>query len=156
MKTMNSAIVFNCSYNGWSVVKDLARNGVEEIYALDFERSVGTYSKYAEYIRCPNPLTHEMEFIDFLIELAKQINNVPVLFPTNDHWVQALAHHKDRLKGIFHLWVPEGSVIDLIIYKNEFYEWASERGYPVPASWSLSQIHQIPVSSYPIAEWFSA
>lgn len=147
---MNAVLVFNCHYNGLAVIRELARNGVREIYALDSYRSVGTFSKYAKFIKCPDPLTEENCFIQFLMEFAKNKTCKPVLFPTNDHWVQAIARHKRELEKYYLTWSSEMDVIDLIINKDQFYSWAQTNQIPVPITWNIITNHCIDSKYYPI------
>jgi D-aspartate ligase len=147
----DAALVFNCSLNGLSIIRELARRGVREIHALDNARSIGTYSRYAVFHRCPDPLTDESAFIEYLLRFAHGRKDRPVLFPTNDEWAQALAHHKETLSRHYHVWVADGPVVDLIIQKPRFYAWAMSRGYPVPRSWTDAQAPEILDNQFPIA-----
>ena len=147
----DAAFVFNCSHNGLSIIRELGRRGVREIRALDSVRSLGTYSRYAVYDRCPDPLTDESAFVGHLLRLARGRADRPVLFPTNDQWAQAVAHHKEALSRHYHVWVADGPVVDLLIHKPRFYEWAMARGHPVPQSWTDAQADAIPADRYPIA-----
>ncbi len=147
---MDAALVFNCGHNGLSIIRELGRQGVNEIYALDSVRSIGTHSRYARFSRCPDPLTNETAFIEFLLRFAKGRTDKPVLFPTNDHWAQAIAHHKDVLNHHYRMWVADGPVVDLLIQKPRFYEWAMKQGYPVPRSWSDAEVAKISNDCFPI------
>ena len=148
---MDAALVFNCSHNGLSIVRELGRRGVREIHAMDSVRSLGTFSRYAVFDRCPDPLTDESAFIEHLLRFAQGRQDRPVLFPTNDQWAQAVAHHKEALLRHYHVWVADGPVVDLIIHKPRFYEWAMARGYPVPRSWTDAQVDAIADDQFPIA-----
>jgi len=145
-----TAIVFNCAYNGLSIIQELGRRGVE-VHALDSFRNVGTTSRYAAYHPCPNPTTDEEDFIQYLLDLASQFDDTPVLIPTNDHWAAAIAHYRDRLTGPYHPCVVDGETIDLLLNKDRFGEWAYEQGYPVPRSWTTDQLSEIPDDAFPIA-----
>mgnify|MGYP000844617528 CR=1 FL=1 len=133
------AFVFNCHYNGLSIIRELGRHGVP-VYALDTFKSVGTTSRYAHYWPCPDPLRDEDAFIRFLIENGGEFDQKPVLFPTNDHWATAIARHKPELEQWYLPCVADGPVVDLLINKDRFYEWAIERDYPVPRSYSADDI----------------
>jgi len=94
-----TAIVFNCHYNGLSIIRELGRQGVQ-VFALDNFRSVGTYSRYTKYRICPDPLVAEKAFIDFLLKFGPTFESKPVLFPTNDHWAAAVSRHKQALSQL--------------------------------------------------------
>ncbi|MFC1997628.1 ATP-grasp domain-containing protein [Chloroflexota bacterium] len=145
-----TALVFNCNLNGLSIIQELGRHGIEVI-ALDNIRSIGTYSRYANFWRCPDPSANEEDFITFLLEKGKAFTHKPVLFPTNDHWAMAISQHKQRLTEFYIPCVADYQAVKLVIHKQQFIEWAQQRGYPVPKSWSHQKIDQIPDDAFPIA-----
>ena len=144
-----TAFVFNCHYNGLSIIQELGRRGVA-VMALDSIRSIGTYSRYARYYKCPDPQVEEDAFVDYLIHMGPTFDDKPVLFPTNDHWAVAISRHKDQLSRYYFPCVADKSVIDIIIYKQRFFEWAMTQGFPVPYTWRSDDASQIPESAYPI------
>lgn len=155
INSINPALVFNCHYNGLSIIQELGRHGVP-VYALDTFRSVGTVSRYAHYWPCPDPLHDEDGFIQFLIEKGSEFDQKPVLFPTNDHWATAIARHKQELEQWYLPCVADGPVVDLLISKDRFYQWAMERNYPVPRSYSPDEVLEgdgniFPLIAKPIA-----
>lgn len=145
-----TAIVFNCAYNGLSIIQELGRRGVD-VHALDSFRNVGTMSRYATYHNCPNPMVDERGFVDFLLDLAPEFDDTPVLIPTNDHWAAAIAHHRDRLAEHYHPCVVDGETIDILLNKDTFGCWALERGYPVPRSWTAERFDDVPDDAFPVA-----
>ena len=147
---MNPVLVFNCHYNGLSIIRELGRRGIKEIYALDSSRSLGTYSKYTKYIQCPNPLVDEEGFITFLINLDLPGNEKPVLFPTHDHWACAIARNKKRLEFKYLMWVAPAEVVDLLLLKQDFHNWAIKKKYPVPKSWRATDSEIVPNDVFPI------
>lgn len=144
-----SALVFNCLYNGLGIIRELGRRGVP-VLALDSVRSVGTYSRYARYRRCPDPLTHEAAFVRALQQLGSKISHRAVLFPTNDHWAMAIARSKRELSKHFIPCVADADVLDLLLHKDRFAKWALQRQYPVPQTWTADQIHDLPQEAFPV------
>lgn len=145
-----TAIVFNCAYNGLSIIQELGRRGVE-VHALDSFRNVGTTSRYATYHSCPNPTTDEKGFIEYLFDIAPEFDDKPVLIPTNDHWASAVANHRSRLSKHYRPCVAKGETVDLLLDKRAFGDWAEEQGYPVPRTWEGDAVHDIPDDAFPIA-----
>lgn len=146
---MNKAIVFNCHYNGLSIIQELGRNGISSI-ALDNSRSVGTFSRYSKYCRCPDASQEEDAFIEYLMEIGPLFAAPPVLFPTNDQWVVAISKRKQLLQQYYLPCVADYEVVKLLIEKRLFYDWGYKHGYPVPRSWSFDEIEKISNSSYPV------
>jgi len=144
-----TALVFNCQYNGLSIIQELGRRGVT-VLALDSIRSVGTYSRYAHFYKCPDPQVAEDAFIEYLFKLGPSFMDKPVLFPTNDPWAIALSRHKERLSQYYLPCVADPSVVELIVQKQRFNEWALEQGLPIPQSWRSDAISEIPDNAFPI------
>ncbi len=145
----NPALVFNCHYNGLSIIQELGRHGIP-VFALDDYRSVGSFSRYAKFLKCPNPLENEQGFIDFLLNIGSSFDKPPVLFPTNDHWAIAIAKNKMLLEEYYLPCVADWPITKMLIHKEEFYPWASERGYPVPRIFQISELLKGVQSDFPI------
>ncbi|MFP4057187.1 MAG: ATP-grasp domain-containing protein [Candidatus Brocadiia bacterium] len=144
-----NALVFNCNYNGLSVIRELGRRGVR-VLALDCERSPGTVSRYARFVPCPDPAVAETAFVRRLLELAGGLEGRPVLFATNDAWAAAISRHKQRLEPHYTPCVAEWPVVSLLLDKGRFHDWAAARGYPVPASRPASEAHALGDEAFPI------
>lgn len=144
-----TALVFNCHYNGLSIIQELGRHRVP-VLALDTYRSVGTFSRYARYHRCPDPQVAEQAFIEDLLKLGVNFDEKPVLFPTNDHWAIAISRYKQELSQYYIPCVADRPTVELIIEKQRFYEWALSKSIPVPRSWRSEQVDSIPQEAFPL------
>jgi D-aspartate ligase len=145
----NPAFVFNCDYNGLSIIQELGRNGIP-VFALDNCRSVGTFSRYAKFLKCQNPLYDEKEFIDFLLKIGRSFKKPPVLFPTNDPWALAIARNRGLLEEYYLPCVAEWPTTKMLIHKEEFYPWALDMGYPVPRIFQIRELLEGAESNFPI------
>jgi predicted ATP-grasp superfamily ATP-dependent carboligase len=143
------AIVFNCHYNGLSVIHELSAHGIPCV-AMDSARSVGTFSRYARYVRCPNPSSDESRFVEFLHDFCAAQPTKPVLFPTNDEWAVAVSKGKSRLSAVAIPCVGDWEAVSLTVEKDRFYEFAQQRGYPVPSTWDPEELHRLSGSEFPI------
>jgi D-aspartate ligase len=135
----NAAFVFNCHYNGASIIQELGLHGIQ-VFALDSIRSVGTVSRHAKFWRSPDPAEDEKGFINFLLDKGRNFVSPPVLFPTNDHWASAIAKYKTLLRQYYIPCVADWPVVELLIRKDKFYSWALERDYPVPNQYSMEDL----------------
>ena len=144
-----AALVMNCHYNGLAIIRELGQHGVS-MTAMDHRRSVGTYSRYARYIKCPNPLVEESRFIDFLFEHGRLYDQRPIVFPTNDHWAVALARAKQRLSERFVVCVAEPEVVELVLDKPRFARQGVHADWMVPRSWTADETDAVPLDAYPI------
>jgi len=144
-----TALVFSCQYNGLAIIRELGRRGIS-VLALDSVRSVGTRSRYCRYVRSPDPMIAEQEFVALLMKIGRGLGERAVLFPTNDHWAAAVAHQKSELSRYFLPCVADGEVVDLLLHKARFYRWAAAAGYPVPRSWPAEDFASIPDDVFPL------
>lgn len=149
MPSSVTALVFNCHFNGLAVIRELGSHGVK-VLALDARRSVGTYSRYACFQRCPDPLVDESGFTAYLMRLGHSFAEKPVLFPTNDHWAAAVSRHKTELSSYYRPCVADPWVVELILDKHRLSAWCQARGYPVPRTWSHDEWESIPASAFPM------
>lgn len=146
---MNKAIVYNCSYNGLSIIQELGAKGISCI-AMDCIPAVGVFSKYARFKKCPSPLKDEVGFIKYLIELCSKQEKKPVLFPTNDEWARVTAKYKKELQKVAYTCVGNYDVVDLLLDKSRFYDLGKKRNYMTPVTWSYEEVISISDSQFPI------
>ena len=148
-KSINPVLVFNCHYNGLSIIQALGRQKIP-VYALDAYRDIGTFSRYAKFWKCPDPLKDEKSFINFLLEKVALFSCPPVLFPTNDHWAMAISKYKSKLGKFCFPCVADWEVVRLILNKDKFTSWAFQKGYPVPRTYPVEEIIRNKYIEFPI------
>lgn len=117
---------------------------------MDAVRSIGTYSKYAKYQKCPNPMENESEFIEFLYSFCYREKEHPVVFPTNDHWAMAISKHKEKLSEVAVLCVADWEAVKTVTYKDMFYALGKEKEYLTPNTWSIDELKQLKSEDFPI------
>lgn len=145
----NLAIVFNCYFNGLSIIQELGKNNIQCI-AMDCVRDIGTFSKYAKYQKCPDPLENEYDFIHFLYNFCKELDSKPVLFPTNDHWAVAISKNKKMLSEVSIPVVADWETVKILINKDLFYKIGAENNYLTPRSWSFNELNNLNEDNFPI------
>ena len=165
MDKPNSAIIFSPGSSGLSIIQILHANNIPCV-AMDCRRPVGTrrigtYSRYADYIKCPDPMENEQAFIDFVYAFCKKQPAKPVLFPTLDHWAICLARHKHLLEEVALPCVGNVEAVELFVDKERFYRnYASHRnkendtqtqGIKIPATWTREDFRKLPDVPFPIA-----
>jgi D-aspartate ligase len=72
------------------------------------------------------------DLVDALGELAPQLQPKPVLFPCTDMSVLVISRHRERLRGSYHVVLPDADVVEMLMDKRRFYEYATSVGLPVP------------------------
>jgi D-aspartate ligase len=89
---------------------------------------------------------NQEEYLETLSALGKSLSNKAVLFPINDMLVKLVSDRREELQKYFTFVFAKKSVIDLLLDKTTFYEWALKQGFPVPESYiagSRDELHAI-------------
>jgi predicted ATP-grasp superfamily ATP-dependent carboligase len=63
-----------------------------------------------------------------------------VLFPCTDRSVLFLSRNRSAVEPRLHLVLPEHSVVETLLDKRAFYEYAAQSGFPIPRSVTLRSI----------------
>jgi len=72
------------------------------------------------------------EFIGTLEDLGPTLDQRAVLVPCTDLTVLLVSRHRERLEPWFHVVLPGQDVVELLMHKHSFYEWAQREGFRVP------------------------
>jgi D-aspartate ligase len=75
--------------------------------------------------------------IDVLATLGKDLTEPAVLLPCTDLSVLLISQWRDQLAPWFHVALPEHEVVELLVDKGRFYEYAQQTGLPLPATFVL-------------------
>jgi predicted ATP-grasp superfamily ATP-dependent carboligase len=139
-QSRSAAIIFNSHITGLAVARSLGRRGVP-IIALDRDpKGYALVSKYVSMAAlCPNVLTDEQGFIDFLLELGQTLMQPGILFPCNDEWVLAINRHRAELEPFFKFPFAGPEIVEPVLDKERLYRTASELEIPIPGTWYLNQ-----------------
>ncbi len=81
--------------------------------------------------------TESDALIDTLVALGPRLKQKAVLFPCEDANVLLVSRHRQRLEPWYHLVLPEPEVVELLMDKVRFYQYAQEQGFPIPATYLL-------------------
>jgi len=145
----NPVIVYNTSYNGLSIIQELGSIGIP-CFALDSTYSVGAFSKYAKFRKCPDPLRNEKAFIDFLYDFCAKQSSKPVLFPTNDEWALVTAKYKEKLSEVAIPCVASFGTVNILLSKDLFYKIGQQKNYLTPQTWDFHSLDNINENQFPI------
>jgi D-aspartate ligase len=143
------AIIFNTSYNGLSIIQELSLQGVKCI-AMDCKLSVGRFTKYAQFKKCPNPIINETGFIDFLYDICQKEELKPILIPTNDEWALITAKYKNKLSEVSIPCVSSYETVSTLLEKDTFYKIGKEKGYMTPLTWDFEDLNNLDLNNFPI------
>ena len=95
----------------------------------------GLYSRCVERrLICPDPVKDPEAFIAFLREGVGSFSSPPILFPTTDPYVHAVASHSEQLNGRCVTYLPRRETIDDIVDKRQQYSIVQKHQIPIPTT----------------------
>jgi D-aspartate ligase len=135
------ALVMNTHITGLAVARSLGRAGVP-VLGLDKERGgLGQSSRHLAGLGLvPGPdVDGGAALADHLAALGPEFAERPVLFPTNDDWVLALARHRARLEEHYRFPYAPYDVVQRALGKTALYRACEALGVAAPRSWYLDE-----------------
>jgi D-aspartate ligase len=81
--------------------------------------------------------TDGFELISTLETLRPTLKENPVLFPCSDTSVLVISRYRDCLDKSFQIVLPSADVIEMMVDKVKFYDYAQENGFPIPETYFL-------------------
>ena len=134
-----AALVMNTHITALAVTRSLGRAGVP-VVGLDDERGgLGQHSRHLAGLGLvPGPtLDNGAALAAHLEALGPSFTDRPVLMPTNDDWVLALARHRDRLEPHYRYPFAAHDVVQRALSKTSLYRACEALGVAVPQTWYL-------------------
>ncbi len=135
------ALVMNTHLTGLAVARSLGRAGVP-VLGLDKERGgAGQHSRHLSGLGLvPGPeVDGGRALADHLVALGPAFPDRPVLFPTNDDWVLALARSRDRLEEHYRFPFAPYDVVQRALGKTALARACEALGVATPRSWYLDE-----------------
>lgn len=77
-------------------------------------------------------------FVSALEEIGPTLDQRAVLVPCTDLTVLLVSRHRERLAPWYHVVLPEPDVVELLMHKHRFYEYAQGEGFSVPRTLFLT------------------
>jgi predicted ATP-grasp superfamily ATP-dependent carboligase len=129
-----AGVVLGLGQNGLATVRALGRRGVPVIgIDANVERPTA-HSRYCRPVRSLDFRTGGRGLLDSLREIGEQLRERAVLFPSGDLNLRVVSEHRDELARYYRISLPDAATVDLILDKRRFYDFASENGFPIPAT----------------------
>ena len=131
MDKRHSALLLGLSETGLGVGRSLGRQGIKVI-GLDYEKGLGSYSKYIQAGICPHPIKRERDFLRFLVDVCTKDKHKPVLFITDDNFLNTISRNRESLETKIIFLLPEHNIIEAILDKYKQYRIALNAKTEVP------------------------
>lgn len=136
------AMVAGGFLTGVVLMRNLARRGVK-VSCVDWIPTQPAFKTvYGQAHLCPNPDTHPDEWVQFMIGLAGD-GPKPVLIPSADQYVTAIADHADALETHFTFCRGSAATQALLATKKRQYEIAGDHGLPVPRTAFIRSLEEL-------------
>lgn len=133
----NKAVILgNNYYIGLSTIRCLGKKGIHTV-AVDYseENRYGADSKYcSEKLMAPHYKKETRNFVDFLINYAKQQTEKPVLIPCHDNYVEVIDQHLNELKNYYLIPQTEPGLYTKTMDKEKLFELARAHDVLIPES----------------------
>lgn len=128
------AVVLNMHYTGLALSRALRAIGMRVIGLSSDPTLPGNVSNTIEFRLCPDSERAPQQCVEFLLELAFELGERPLLLPTRDHDVNMIRWNRDALEKNFTLTLPANDVLDRILDKRALYGIAERVGIACPRS----------------------
>jgi predicted ATP-grasp superfamily ATP-dependent carboligase len=136
-------VVAGAYQTGIVLMRNLARRGVSVSCVDCNPQQPGFKTVYGKARLCPNPDDRPAEWSGFMVELAKEIGGRPVLIPSSDQFVTAIAGQAVQLREHF-VFLESGVAIQaLLATKRRQYEIAAGSGLPTPRTQFVSSLAEL-------------
>jgi predicted ATP-grasp superfamily ATP-dependent carboligase len=120
----------------------LVRRGVRATSFDCDRRYPGFRSVYGQAHASPDPDTDPDGWVEFMIELAGKMGGKPVLIPSADQFVSAIAAQSSRLAN-YYIMSPGVPLQGLLATKQTQYELAAKHGMPLPRTRLVKSAEQV-------------
>jgi predicted ATP-grasp superfamily ATP-dependent carboligase len=124
-------------YPGFQAARILARRGIPVIGVAGHPQLFFCRTNACEKIVYLD--TEDDEFIDGLVALGKSFAQKAVLFPSTDLCVLRISRHRRVLAPYYHIALPPPEVVEKLMNKLSFLEYALEENLPIPKTFLLRQ-----------------
>ena len=115
---------------GLQAARILAGRGVPVIAVTDDPSAFSCRTRVPEQILTAPPGAEGL--IQTLEQLARELTRKAVLYPCTDMAVLAVSRGRKRLEAAYHVQLADPEVVEMLMDKISFYEYAQREGLPVP------------------------
>jgi D-aspartate ligase len=122
------AVILSGSVLGYSIVQELAENGVRDVVLCDTERRFGSYSRRLREFRRIGPTVADLRAV--LLDLRRSHDRI-VLFPTYDHHLTQLLEIREDVREFCFLPFNAANLLASLEKLNQ-YEACHRLGVPCP------------------------
>jgi len=120
---------------GLDIARSLGRRRIP-VYGIDPDpKAIGGKSKYCRLVVCPDPKEAGEDYIQFLVDWGKRLENRAVLYPLSDDVVLLCSRERQALQPYYEFVMPDHSTIVQLLTKEGLD--AVARACGIPAPWTV-------------------
>jgi D-aspartate ligase len=124
-------LILGMYFPGYSLLRDFSRLDIP-VYGADIMKNLpGFKSKYGIKNVCPNPANDFNDWLDWMINFAKDKGKV-LLFCTSDRFLIPLKNAYEKLKEKFIYTIPHTDLIEEFTSKRGIYNLSLKYNFPAP------------------------
>ena len=132
----HKVVILGLYYTGYGVIRELCEYNIP-IYVFDErrrwpEKVTGLAKRF--FVRS------EHELLERLTDFAENEQELPVLYLTSDRYVEFFKRHRAELEKRYLIDFPESEVVDILLKKGHFAQFAAENGYSIPKTFVMSSL----------------
>lgn len=87
--------------------------------------------------------TKNDSLIQTLEKLGPTLDQKAVLFPCEDISVLLISQNRDLLKNWYYIALPEADMIEMMVNKTAFYDYAQQKGFPIPQTFYIHNLAEL-------------
>lgn len=143
LDTETPVVVLNTHYSGLAIARDLAPIGVRVIGVTAHRGFAGNWSRYLEYRESPDSLHAPGALLEYLVRLADELGQRPLLLPTRDHDINFISYARSTLERHYRIGLAPAHDLERVLNKSSLAAAAAAAGLRVPASVTVKEAADI-------------
>jgi predicted ATP-grasp superfamily ATP-dependent carboligase len=129
-------IILGGGINGLAIARSLGREKIPVHVFAEEANDIAASSRYVSALEQVD-VSDSGSVIKTLKRVASGMRVKPVMLCAADNFLEIVASHRQELDEIIVINLPESSVVDTVIDKGMFGEFAARFKLPVPRSWEV-------------------
>jgi predicted ATP-grasp superfamily ATP-dependent carboligase len=113
-------------------LRSLSSKNIPTVVLNPYKKQISSFSKYYRGITCPNPKQNEDPYVNFLIDIGKNLNAKGVLIPNGDAEVHTILKNKNRLEKYYLFTSSDYKTTEKLLNKKLFYKLVDKLEIPYP------------------------
>jgi predicted ATP-grasp superfamily ATP-dependent carboligase len=140
------AVVVELGINGLGIIRSLGVKGIPVIGIDSKLPNYGGLSKYCKTVFCKN--VNDRHLVETLLSIGEGLKEKGVLFCSSDLSLLVLSKYREELQKFFLFVLPNEKVIETLMNKRLFYEFAVNHHFTVPKTFFTHNRKEVQKTAY--------